>query len=135
MTDLDARNAELNKKLDATDLPGAVATLQLADRRRKIQIAVIAFSLLLDFMLTIGLFYQGHLTRQLANQAETNKNAIVARCEINNENRAKNKVLWDYVLALPHSPLSTEQQETRDKFQALVNDTFKPTDCKPTAET
>lgn len=127
---LDERNEALNKKLDATELPRAVDTLiKDADRRKK-QVRLLAFSIALDFVLTIGLSFLSIQTHGIAGRSESNEQAIVRSCEANNESRAKNKIIWSYLLSQPQTqPVPPDQQAQRDRFSKLVNDTFAPRDC------
>lgn len=127
---LDDRNRELNKKIAEGDLGMAVAVLVQDAKKRKRQVRLLTLSIVLDILLTIGLFYQSHRTAQLASRADSNSAAILRSCETSNEARANNKQLWGFLLSLPTPNAPTiQEQANRDKFAAYVNMTFAPRDC------
>lgn len=120
---LDERNAQLEHKLEENPIDRQIAVLVKADKRRKLQIIVLA-------MLTIGLVFVSVRTSQIASQAESNRAALMARCNSTNEARAKNKQLWDYLIEQgKDQPRTPEAQKFFDKFVALKDQTFAPTDC------
>lgn len=123
MDRLDQRKAELDKKLDNSDLGDAVASLFKEARRAKRRQLILAISIALDLILTAGFFV-------VYKQANTNHQIIVNDCYSRNESRANNKQLWDYLFALPPEkpPTATEQAQI-DKFRDFVNETFAPKDC------
>lgn len=128
--DLDRRNEELNKKIDETDLPTAVAILVSDAHKRKRQLRLIVISIFLDLFLTLGLGYLSIQTHGIASQAENNKEALVQSCKTSNEARSNNKQIWDFLLNVqtPNTP-TLQQKQVRDQFQSLVNNTFAPRDC------
>lgn len=138
MEDIDQRNKELDKKIEHTDLPDAVQVLIKDAKRRRHQLLALTVSLILDFLLTIGLFAVSVKTQQVAGQADSNHQAIVRSCEASNEARANNKALWDYILELPpnptQGPLSADQQKQREDFKIFVAKTFAARDCSAIKE-
>lgn len=127
---LDDRNKELEEKLQANPIDSQIATLVMADRRRKDQIRLLAFSILLDVLLTFGFGYMTLRTNHLASLAESNKSALIARCESTNDARAKNEKLWDYLINQgKDQPRTPEQQKFFNDFVTLKTETFAPTDC------
>ncbi len=127
---LEQRNAELDKKIESTDLPNAVDTLLKDAKSRRRQIKLLALTVAFDVLLTIGFGYITLKTHDIATKADSNSAAIVRSCESTNESRANNKKLWDYILALPprteRTPAQTEQLAD---FQAFVDKTFAPRNC------
>lgn len=127
---LNSRNDELNEKLDGTDLPKAVQVLVKDAKKRKRQVRLLAISITLDIILTLGLAFLSLQTRELAAKAENNHNAIVRNCETSNDARSRNKELWDFAFNLPATSVPTaQQQDNIDKFKAKVDDTFTLRDC------
>lgn len=127
---LDSRNEDLNQKIGDTDLPSAVATLVKDAKKRKRQLRLLATSIILDIVLTVGLTFLSIRTHNLAVTADSNHSAIVRSCESSNDARASNKQLWHFLLDLPTPNAQTIQQQTnRDKFSMYVDKTFAPRDC------
>lgn len=127
---LNSRNEKLNKKIDDTDLPSAVAVLVKDAKKRKLQVRWLGVSILLDIILTFGVGYLSIQNNRVASQAENNQQALVQSCETTNGSRANNKQIWDYLLAVqtPNVP-TLQQQQVRSQFQSLVDTTFAPRDC------
>lgn len=127
---LDERNAALNKKIQSTDLSEAVATLVKDAHKRKKQVRLLAVSICLDLLLTVGLGFISIETHGIATKSESNQAALLKSCETTNDARASNKVLWDYLLNLPTPNVPTlQQKEVRDQFSTFVDKTFAPRDC------
>lgn len=120
---LDTRNAVLDEKLEHNPIDDQIQALVRADRQRKWQLLFLA-------LIIVALAYGWRQNHRLALQAESNTNAIMARCESTNEARVKNARLWNYLIEQSQNvPRTPEQQKFRDDFIALKNDTFAPTDC------
>lgn len=127
---LDDRNTELDKALKLNPIDEQIAALARSDKSRTSQIRWLAVSLALDVLLTIGFGYTTFQAQRAADQAETNKTAIVRSCETSNEARKNNRVLWDYILSIPPSePLTKEQKVRVAEFKTFVNKTFAPRNC------
>ncbi len=127
---LDDRNQELEKALETNPIDIQIAALVRADNRRKGQIIVLAISIVLDILLTIGFGYLAIQSSTTASRAESNETALNARCVSTNEARAKNAKLWDYLVdQSQNQPRTLEQQKFRDDFITLKNETFAPTVC------
>lgn len=131
---LASRSDELDKKLQETDVDTAVATLAVAARRNRRNITLLAISISLDFLLTIALTVLSFQTNELAQLAQTNKEAVIQNCETANDSRTAQRQLWGYVLSLtPQQPRSAEQQARVDEFAKFVDHTFKQRDCQAEA--
>lgn len=127
---LDQRNAELEKKLEANPIDEQIAVLVMQAKRNKNNIRLLAISLFVQLFLTCALGYLGFITFRIAREAESNRNAIVSRCEATNEGRARNKELWDYLLGVPPTePRTPQEQAALDGFAQKVDQTFAPSDC------
>lgn len=130
MDRLDERKAELDKKLDNTDLSEAVHTLVKDARRRKVQIIVLIISVSFDLLLTIGIGLGWQANHRLASQAESNRNAIIRSCETSNEARRNNKQLWSYLLSQPPAePIAPDRQAKIEQFKVFLDKTFAERDC------
>lgn len=131
---LDSRNEELERKLSKTQLPDAVATLMDDAKKSRRRVRLLTASIILDFVLTIGLTVVSAKTADLTRQAQSNKAALIQNCETANDSRNKQLTLWGYVLALnPEQARTPEQQAAVDKFAKFVEDTFAPRDCEAEA--
>lgn len=130
---LDDRNAVLEQKLEHNPIDESIASLVAADQRRRRHVRILAISLALDVLLTIGFGYITARTHSLAAQAESNHQSLVRNCETGNEARTKNKQLWTYILSLPPSndgQASTPEQQRRvDDFKKFLDETFALRDC------
>lgn len=128
------RADELDKKLEQNPIDQSIATLVKADNRRRRQVMLLAVSLALDFVLTIGLTFLSFQTSHIAQLAQNNKEAVILNCETANDSRDAQRKLWAYVIALPpQQPRSPEQQQRVEEFQVFVDKTFKPRDCQAEA--
>lgn len=131
---LDSRNAELESKLKTADLPKAVDTLLSDARRRRFQLRVLAVSIALDFILTIGLTFLSFKTSDLAQLAQNNRDAVIQNCETANDSRENQRALWGYVFSVsPTTPRTPEQEQQINEFRDFVNKTFAQRDCQAEA--
>lgn len=128
---LDDRNAVLEEKLENNPIDETIDILVRQAKRNKNNIRWLALSIVLDILLTIVITFITIRTQQLQKQSETNKNAIVARCENTNEARARSARLWDYLIdQSKDQPRTPDQEKFRNDFIKLKNETFAPSDCK-----
>ncbi len=128
MNTLDDRNAQLDEKLEHNPIDEQIAVLFKADRRRRIQVALLA-------VLTFGMVFITVRTSQIASQAESNEAAIIARCESTNDSRKKATKLWDFIIDQSKDvPRDAKKQKVFDDFVALKEETYKPTDCSKALE-
>ncbi len=127
---LDVRNAELEKKLEKNPIDEQIATIAKDVHRGKRNQVILALSILLDLLLTVGFGYLAIQSSATASRAESNETALIARCEETNKARVKNAALWNYLIDQSEpAPRTPEQQKFRDDFITLKNETFAPTDC------
>lgn len=128
---LDERNDLLNRKIGDSDLPDAVGALVKTAGQNRARIRLLAISLALDILLTLFVSGLTYKTSQLAHLAQSNKMAVVANCEVSNDSRRNNRVLWDYILAIPPTqPLTSTEEAQRAQFKKLVNTTFAERNCR-----
>lgn len=128
------RADELDKKLEQNPIDQSIAALVKADNRRRRQVMLLAVSLALEFVLTIGLTFLSFQTNHIAQLAQNNKEAVILNCETANDSREAQRKLWAYVIALPPQQTRTpEQQQRVEEFQVFVDKTFKPRDCQSEA--
>lgn len=131
MSNLEERDDELNQKMADHPADEAIAVLVKDARRSKRRLQLLTISVILDILLTIGLAIVSYKTSELAHLAQSNRQAVLANCEVSNESRQNNRVLWDYALSLPpQQPLTPEQQKVRADFKTFVNKTFAERDCQ-----
>lgn len=127
---LDSRNADLDEKLEGNPIDEQIAALVRADNQRKNQVRLLAASVALDIILSIVLGFVTWKTNELAREAQSNRQAVIANCEIANEARTKQRQLWSYVISLtPERPRTEAQQDRVVQFEKFVNETFAPRDC------
>lgn len=130
MMNLEQRNKQLEEKLKDSDLPKAVTILIKDAKKRKRNEKILAVSVILDILLTIGFGFITIRTHRLAVQAETNRNSIVRTCQSSNEARANNKLLWDHIIDITNKPpASPEETKGRIDFKAFIDKTFEQRDC------
>lgn len=123
---LDQRNSQLEERLKDSDLSKAVEVLVKDAKKRKRNEKILAISILLDVLLTLGLGLVSIQTHRIAVKADTNRNALIRTCESGNEARKNNREIWDYVLEITANAPPNAQ---REKFISKVNATFAPRDC------
>lgn len=120
------RNAKLEEKLKDSDLPKAVTILVKDARKRKRNEKILAISLALDILLSVGLAIGYRQNHQLAVKAETTQNAVIRSCENSNDARKNNREIWDYIIELTAKAPPTPE---RDTFIKKINDTYQLRDC------
>lgn len=127
---LDDRNKALNDELERNPVDVQVEALAKADKRQQKQVAILAFTVAFDVLLTIGFGFITWRTHELSSLADTNQEAIVRNCETANESRKNQRELWAYVIQLtPIQPRTEEQSNRAADLQTFVNETFAPRDC------
>lgn len=128
---LDERSDALDKRLEEHPAEEAIRVLVKDAKRRKRQLRILTVSVILDILLTFGLATVSYQTSQIARLAESNKNAVVANCEVSNDSRRNNKALWDYLLALPPSETQTPAEAQQvNQFKSFVAKTFAERNCQ-----
>lgn len=125
---LDQRNEVLNEKLEDNPVDEQIKALIRADRFRKLQVFLL-------FVIVIALAYGLWQIYKLTKKAETNRNAIVARCELGNEHNNRNHSLWHYIIDLtPAENRTAEQRKQVKEFHDFVHVTFAESDCMAVIE-
>lgn len=128
------RADELDKKLEQNPIDTSIETLAQDARRARRNVKLLAASIILDFILTVGLTFLSFQTSHLASLSQSNKAAVIQNCETANDSRTAQRQLWGYVLSLtPQQPRTPEQQARVDEFAKFVDQTFKPRDCQAEA--
>lgn len=132
---LDSRNDDLNKKIEDTDLPNAVAVLLKDARKRRRQLRWLATALALDFLLMIAIAVLLVRTSDIAKLSQSNQQALIQNCETANDSRTKQLTLWRYVLSItPDQPRTPEQEAMVKDFTKFIQTTFAPRDCQAEAD-
>lgn len=122
---------ERSDKLDER-IAGSVSIddLAKASRRNRVLIRLLAFSVALDVLLSIGLGALAWQARQVADQANSIQARAYATCQASNEARAGQVQLWHYLLDLTSaSPRTPEQQRQVGEVRAYVDHLFAPRRC------
>lgn len=128
---LDERNEELDKQLQVHPVEESVAVLMKDAKARKLQVRILLVSVILDILLTVGLTVVSIKTSDVAHLAQSNREAVFANCQTSNDSRHNNRILWDYLLALPpEQPQSDQQKLQIAKFKEFVATTFAERDCQ-----
>lgn len=132
---LETRSNELDKKLEHNEIDDSISTLVKGAKRQRRAIRLLALSILLDFILTIGLTIFSIKTNEALQLAQNNRQAIVQNCETANDSRKNQRELWRYVTSLtPSQPRNAEQQARVEDFNKFVEKTFAQRDCQAEAE-
>lgn len=130
-TNLEERDDELNKQMATHPAEESIQVLVKDAHRSKRYFRILAISVALDIILSIGLAFFAYQTNQAVRVAQSSRAAIVANCETANDSRNKQLVLWGYVLSLtPQQPRTPEQEARVDEFKEFVEKTFAPRDCQ-----
>lgn len=128
---LDSRSDELDKKLEDNPVDKGIEALAKGVSRQRRAIRLLAVSIVLEFVLTIGVAVIAFKTNEALNLSQSNKDAVIANCETANDSRKNQLALWNYVFAIPPSQPPTPDQQTRAKeFKSFVDITFQPRDCQ-----
>lgn len=128
---LEQRDDELNRQMEKHPAEESIAVLVKDAHRRKRQLRLLTISVTLNIILTLGFGYPAYKTNQTASLAQSNKNAVIANCEVSNQSRADNRALWDFIFALPQDqPPTPEQQKRAEQFKGFVAKTFAERNCQ-----
>jgi len=124
--DLDARISEETKRVIA-DLTN------YSQKTRKVFTGIIAVLVLALVGVVFSLVGVSHNADNIsdAKDAATFLAAVTrASCEADNITKAKERQLWDFILAFPQPPDQTpEQKAQRLAFEDLVHEVYQPLDC------
>lgn len=116
VTDLDKRLGDSNT---------ALKVLQESDQRTRKFIRIASGSLAGIFLLFIAV---GVLALSAKHTGDDAQRALREGCEVGNEARRNQIVLWDYIITI--SPPATAEDQTRiDNLKAFIKVTFAPRDC------
>lgn len=116
VTDLDGRLAVSNATL---------RQLQKSDQRTRRFIHLASASMVLIFVLFLAV---GGLALSAKNASDSAQRAIREGCEVGNDARKAQIVLWDYIINI--SPAATPDDQTRiDNLKTFIKTTFAPRDC------
>lgn len=127
---LDERNKALDEKLEGGSLNQAVETLVRDAKKVRRNQRILALSIALDVFLTFALAGMSLVTHSIATKAETTQATLLKTCQVTNESRANNAVLWDYLIdQSKNQPRTPDQQKFFDDFVELKKKTFAPRDC------
>lgn len=138
MPETDPLTTLVDRMSSSVDLmSGNIEQLSKAVRRSRIQLVVLAVSVMLDLMLSIGFFYAlhgtneaEHQTNELVAQIAKNNSATQQRCLAFNESNTRELELWTGLLALPKAPgTPPTDPATLDAFNKLLGQTFYQIDC------
>lgn len=131
MTDptINARLLDVAKDLDVTaeNLSDDVKTIKQDEKKRRIQFAILAFSVVLDLLLSGGFFYALNAT---SDSQDKISNTLYSNCQDTNAEHTRQLQLWDGIINLPKTPGTPETpKETLDAFNKLLAQTFPIKDC------
>ena len=128
---LEQRDNELNRQMAEHPAEESIRVLVKDANRSKRRVRILTISVILDVLLTIGLAAVSYKTSEVAHLAQSNKQAVIANCEVANESRKNNHDLWDFAFSLsPDQPQTPEQQQRAAEFREFVNKTFAQRDCQ-----
>lgn len=128
---LEKRDNELNEQMAAHPAEKSIETLVKDAQRSKRRFRILAFSVILDIFLSLGLAYVTLKLAETTRLSQTNRAAVIANCETANQARKDTKALWDFAFALtPSQPQTPEQTKNTQLFKAFVEKTFTQRDCQ-----
>ncbi len=123
------------------ELSAHIVNLTAYGRRNRRLIRLLAVSLVLDVVLSLGLGWVAFNAKEASDSARraTTAAALVATdahatCLTSNEARAVQHDLWKYVLNVPPSrPLTATESGQRAQFRTYIDATLAPRDCDKVA--
>lgn len=131
MSNLEERSDALDEQMAKHPVEEAIKVLVKDANRRKRQLRILTISVIFDILLTLGLAAVSYKTNELAHLAQSNRQAVLANCEVSNNSRKDNRDLWDFAFALsPTQPLTDEQKAQQAVFKQFVNKTFAERNCQ-----
>lgn len=125
----DERLLEVAKDLNVSvkSLTDEVKLVKKNELKRKIQYIILAFSVVLDLVLSGGFFYALHLSSDSQNKIS---GTLYANCQDTNAEHRRQLQLWNGIVNLPKVPGTPETpQSTLDQFNKLLAETFTIKDC------
>jgi hypothetical protein len=105
-------------------------------RRNRHLIKLVAVSVAVDVLLSVGLAYAVHRADQAATEAKRSSSSQVVTCRSSNVARAGQTDLWTFILNSYPPPANetpaerTAREERVAKFKAYVASAFAPRDCE-----
>lgn len=117
VTDLDSRLEASNE---------ALLKLQKSDERTRRFKRFASVSLMLSLLLFIAV---GSVALNAKSASENAQQALREGCEIGNDARAAQIVLWDYIINFAPPPTTPEAQTRIDNLKTFIKTTFAPRDC------
>lgn len=137
---LDDRADALDEKLKDNSIDKSVEILVNDAKKRNRQILILAISLILDVVLTVGFAILSIQAQKTAAATRSNREAVVTSCKTGNEFRKTEGQLWEHILSIQpvFNNLTPEQQTQRDQtvanFKKYLATTFAPRDCNKIIE-
>lgn len=106
--------------------------VESVDRSRANQrtIRLVAFSVVFDVLLSIGIGGMALDNRRIAHQEQSTRAAALTTCNSSNEARALERQLWGFMFDLPSTAAPTPaQQANLDRLRGFIATTFAARDC------
>lgn len=131
------RSDDFDAAIADVDVPRVLSGLLESDRRNRRVIRMLAVSIGLDLLLSVGLGLVAWRADHTAKAAASARTAARNQCLSGNESRRGQLVLWDFVLDLsaqtPTRELAPDDERKRREqtaeFRTFVENLFKPRDC------
>lgn len=117
VTDLDSRLKASNK---------ALLVLQESDKRTRRFKRFASATLIFTFLLFIAV---GSLALSAKNTSNNAQRALRQGCEVGNDARAAQIVLWDYIISLTPPPTTPEAKTRIENLKSFIKTTFAARDC------
>lgn len=125
-----AANEQLRSQI--VDFQTALVEIEESERHTRIISYV-----LIGAVLLVGGFAVNEKSNRANDKAELNSNYLISGCDSGNEGRAKEKSLWDGILAdSAKDPANQTPEKIKEfaKFQATVDETYAQRDCSKVKE-
>lgn len=129
---LAAAAADIVQSIDG--LREEVAAQKSYGRRNRWLIRVVIVSVILDFLLSLGLVFLFGRVQHAADLAREASSAQRVACLAGNETRAIQTDLWNTILAFPPPPgelpaAAVIREQRTEEFRTYIGQAFKSQDC------
>jgi hypothetical protein len=116
--------------VEVGNLGDQVGVLIKTDKRRAVQFVALAVSVVLDLLLSAGFYYALRTTHDAQERIEKNSATLYTNCVTLNEQRQRERKLWEGLITLPKAKGQPENDpKTIEAFMGLLDKAYPIEDC------